>query len=641
MNRWSIRFALFVALGVLSGCGGGGAPPAESPGTGAQIAGSGDAALEVEESPDLSPVPAPAELVAVARWSKPGATADTLMAWTNLPFDWRRLLQAKEPELAAVVALDAPLDAAVALAPNLGKRMEQPHAVFAVGLNSLDQALDFIRDKGESLRKTSPGVYVIEDGGELSCAVAASVGATPARLVCGERPADVDALLPYVTRGLPNEELGGGEIHVEVRAEPFRQAYGRQLRQLKTAGLALQLRRLQLGSPRFDRALADAAHGLADELLLLLDDLDRVSLDFNASSSTAELEVLLSATLRGSQSWSVQSMHEAESLSGVAPDLFWRLPSDVARATYGVTGDPKRFAEIRRTLAELLDGFLAYEKLPAGVRDQFVRIIDDTWLSAGHSVSAEGDVGPAAGQKLNAADRERETVRRELGWLLMGVEERPTRVKAYLDRIVKAYRDRQLRRFLQRRLDVEASELPRVRVRRANGRGLGPGSTQYEFAIPGEAFSEYSFEDNRLIEGKPLPVYLVLMPDGQVSWLGFSADREVLYEKLALVRKSAGRTTLATRSGLSELKRQRAMSGGFVTLAGLVGPGLLGGALPEDLDLGEALERAPHRGETPMLVFSTIDRTGANTHVTLRLRVPKAVVEDAVAAGVSSGLGTH
>ncbi len=619
-------------MGILAGCGGAGTPTAETPSTGAQIADSGGTALELEESPDLSPVPAPAELVAVARWSKPGVTADTLMAWTNLPFDWRRLLQAKEPDLAAAVALDAPLEAAVALAPDPAKRFEQPHAVFSLGLNSLSQALDFIRNKGESLRKVSAGVYVIEDGGELSCAVAASVGPTPARLVCGERPADVDALLPYVTRGLPNEELGGGEIHLEVRAEPFRQAYGRQLRQLKSAGLALQLRKLQLGSPRFDRALADAAHGLADELLLLLDDLDRVSLDLNANSGTAELEFFLSATFRGSQSWSVQSTHEAAARSGVAPDLFWRLPSDVARATYGVSGDPKRFAEIRRTLAELLDGYLAYEKLPGGVRDQIVRIIEDTWISAGHTVSAEGNVDPLPDQKRNEADQQRETARRELGWMLMGFEEQPARVKAYLDRLIKAYRDPQLRRFLQTRLKVEKSELPRIKVGRATGRGLAPGSTVYELAVPGEAFSHYSFDDNKLIKGRPLPVYLVVMPDGAITWVAFSADRDVVYEKLALVRQGGSRATLAGRSGLGELKRERAVSGGFMTLAGLLGPGLLGGVLPDKVDFSAALERAPHRGETPILGFSTIERTGSTTQVRVRLRVPKAVVEDAVAA---------
>jgi len=595
--------------------------------------------LQAEEAADLSPVPAPAELIAVARWSKPGATADTLMAWTNLPFDWRRLFQAKEPELAAVVALDAPLDAAVALAPDPGKRFEQPHAVFSLGLNSLDQALDFIRSKGESLRKASAGVYVIEDGGELSCAVAASVGPTPARLVCGERPTDVDALLPYVTRGLPNEELGGGDIHLEVRAEPFRQAYGRQLRQLKSAGLALQLRKLQLGSPRFDRALADTAHAIADELLLFLEDLDRVSLDFNANAGAAELELLLSATFRGSQSWTVQSMHETGARSGVAPDLFWRLPGDVARANYGVSGDPKRFAEIRRTLAELLDGYLAYEKLPGGVRDQFVRIIEDTWISAGHSVTAEGDVAPAPNQKLNEADRNRETTRRELGWWLMGVEEQPARVKAYLDRLVKAYRDPQLRRFLQTRLDVDKDELPKVSVRRATGRGLAPGSMVYAVEIPGDAFSAYSFDDNQLIPGKPLPIYVVVMPDGAVTWLAFSADRDVLYERLAQVRKGGTRGTLATRSGLGDLKRERVVSGAFMTLAGLMGPGLLGGLLPDKLDLSAALERAPHRGETPIVGLSTVERTGPTTQVKVRFRVPKAVVEDAVSAGVSSGLG--
>jgi hypothetical protein len=175
-------------------------------------------------------------------------------------------------------------------------------------------------------------------------------------------------------------------------------------------------------------------------------------------------------------------------------------------------------------------------------------------------------------------------------------------------------------------------------VRRATGKGLAPGSTVYEIAIPGDAFSHYSFEDNQLVKGKPLPIYVVVMPDGAITWLAFSADRDVVYQKLASVRTGAA-GTLSSRSGLGALKREPGVSGGFMTLAGLMGPALMGGLLPAKLDLSAALERAPHRGETPMIGQGTVERTGASTLVRFRLRVPKAVVEDAVAAGLSSGLG--
>src|SRR6187402_1716091 len=126
----------------LLGCGS--PPPAESAASTPISA----APLAKEEAPELSPVAAPPELIALARFKKPQTAIETIGAWANFPFKLTSVLPAELKGLESVVAWDAPLEAAVALDPAGEGKVPEPLAVVSVGLTSLDGALDLARRKG-------------------------------------------------------------------------------------------------------------------------------------------------------------------------------------------------------------------------------------------------------------------------------------------------------------------------------------------------------------------------------------------------------------------------------------------------------------------------------------------------------------
>jgi hypothetical protein len=636
MTRRLPVFSTVAVLVAAVGCAGAGAPPTETPQPPLQSTAASSDAFDPDAALTLTPVPAPGELFLVGRWRNPGATADTLMRWSNLPFDWRRLLQAREPELSATVALDAPVEVAVAADTRATDRLEQPFAVFSIGLVSLEQARRYVQDKGERLQRSMPGVYRIDDGGDLSCAIAASLGPTPARFVCGDRPQDLDALLPYATRGLPREPLPEADIVVELRAEPLRQVYGPTLRQYRSVALPLLLRNVQLDSPQLERALAHAAYGLADELWALVQDMERLRLELSARSDTAELELRPRAQFRAESSWTVQSLIEMGQRSRTPPAAFWRLPRDASLANFGVGMEPSRSAEIRRTLAELVDGGLLHLKASRRLRNRLVELVNESYAGPGWSVYAEGAVAPDAEPSASGADRERDELRRALGWHVLGLEEKPARVKEYLSRLVGAYTDPELCRLLNAHR-VASSKIPRLSARRSPARGLGTGSVQCEFVLPGEAFSAYDEARDQLVPGKPLSVFVVLMPDGESTWLGLSAERDTVIEKLATVRSGDASATLAGQAGLSSLRSERVVRGGYMTLAGLATSDLIQQAAELGDPVASLMAGVPNRGQTPITWTSWVSREGG-THVDARVRVPKAVLQDLLAAALSAGL---
>src|SRR6188508_3009264 len=81
-SRWVSYNVLLAALpAALLGCGSPAAPAA--PTASAPV---GAVPVTKEEAPDLTPVPAPAELVALARFRKPQTAIETVAAWANFPY---------------------------------------------------------------------------------------------------------------------------------------------------------------------------------------------------------------------------------------------------------------------------------------------------------------------------------------------------------------------------------------------------------------------------------------------------------------------------------------------------------------------------------------------------------------------------
>lgn len=579
---------------------------------------------------DLSPVSAPAELFAVGRLKNPGKLVDRGLAWGGLPIDWRNMLQKKSPEMARVLAPSAPIDIAMALDPTSADDKPTPMFVISVPLNSLDGALDVSRQHGWTVRMVKPGVYRVTNDDD-DCAVAAAVGPAPARLVCGDSDAHVDALLPYVTRGLPTETFTDSDLHLEFRAGPFQKRYAHQLRRLKTLAVPFVLNKLQLDSPNFDRALADAVHGVADETLALAEDLDQLSVDAWMRDDPQVVDAKASLKFKGDSSWVVHTLVDAESRAGAPSEAFWRLPGDATTASFSVAPNPKRYDDIRHTLSELLDGYLTHEKVARRTRDQLVDVVDQIFSIQGASVVAHGGVPSALAdfEHASRADRRREAARTGLGWYLVGIDEKPDRYRKILSGLSRTYNDAAVQKMLK---DVDPKAMPKLATRGA--RGLAAGSTAYVLTLPGKLFEGHTYVEPgakkpKTPAAKPLSVVLIVMPDGNRTWIGLSADESVITSKLAQVRKANDPHTLASREGLAQLKTAKAISGGFLSVASFAESGAMMREL--HVDPAKLLASMPHHGETPITYTVSVAKDGG-VSVTYSLRMPRGVVEDIAGA---------
>lgn len=569
-------------------------------------------------------MPAPADLIAVGRLANPATVIDTVAAWAKYPIDVRALVSKNKPEAAALLVYDAPVEFAVALDNKGLGNFPQPFAVVSIGVSSVEGTVEFAKRQGQSVRMQRPGVYQIAKGKSPVCAVAASIGKAPARLVCGDRQEDIDALLGYATRGLPTENMGKADLHIELRADPLRRRYSKDLRQLKTMAAPFVLSEMSLDSPRFDRALADAVHGVADEVLSLAEDIDQIRIEAALDKSGNVLETTTAFKFRGQSSWTVQTMVDAAKRSKGVPEMFWKLPKDSELATFGVGANAKRYDAIRKTLAELMDGALEKEKVPRKVRDQLSDVLLDTWTAEGDFVYAHSELmGSGAPGKPGSALAIRDSIRSRLGWYVIGIDDKPAKYKGYLDKVVKLYNDAQLRQLLDKRMKVKGTDLPKLSARPA--RGLAGGATTYELVLTSAFFGKLDGAEKGA-RVPPLSIVITVLPDGDRTWIGLSADEKLLNTKLTEVKK--GDATLASREGIGQLKTARGVSGGFFTAGNLVKSAA--DSIADASDIKKALNAMPHHGETPVLMWTTVS-AGAGPNVLWTLRVPRAVVEDIAA----------
>ncbi|MGC4089904.1 MAG: hypothetical protein QM756_18855 [Polyangiaceae bacterium] len=230
-------------------------------------------ALQPSPKSNLSPVAAPDDLIAVGRLARPRALFETLANWCGFPVHVSDLLPSEVRVLNDVVAWDAPVEVAAVLDRHSSEKVPPPEYVVSVGLTSLTKVLSAAKDKGFEATRVSSSVYRVPLSDEVFCAVAAAAGAAPVRLVCSASWQNVEDLLPYATRGLPREDFAGQDLYLALRPAPLQRRYGQEIGALPLF-VGIGLRQIQSDSPRLDRALADAAYGLAGELKTLAMQLD-------------------------------------------------------------------------------------------------------------------------------------------------------------------------------------------------------------------------------------------------------------------------------------------------------------------------------------------------------------------------------
>jgi hypothetical protein len=629
MRDWKNSWLIVLSFVLTLGCGAG---AEKKP----SVAPSSHEKASEDSAPALTPAPAPADLVGVMRLTSPGALADTLGAWINLP-EWRGALRGAlgdedAAELERVFSFEAPVEAAAMLDPRASSRVRVFFAV-SFGLASFDGALSSIRSAGMIPERLPSGDYTVRLKDKHDCAVARSLGATKARFVCANNARALEALLSYMARGLPNESLSKSQLHLEARAEPFRRRYGKNTQMLKL-GVPFVLRELSIDNPRFDAALSDAAYALAEELIALSDDLDVLALDGTIDSPAEALDLSLSLKFRGQKSWISGSIAAAVHDKGSAPEAFWSLPRDATLAGYQRPSDPQRNEKLAAAVSELANGALDYAGIGSRLRESAASALKQALLSRGGYIFATGPADSSApasteGKPSVAA------IRSSMGYYLSGIEDDGGKLAELIRQWAAVYGDPAFTKTLKAR-KVELDKVPAIKSRRVSAaEGLPSGSMSYDITLPKKLIATWL--DLDLKEATPLTIYVVVADTGERSWLGISADEKLIHAKLRSVLKPAEGATLTGREGIAKLRSTEAVSAGFMTLRYLVDRKYVFDSKSAGPSFETLVSKLPHRGETPILYRSTISSDGRE--VSWTLSTPRAVFEDVVGAILISNEG--
>jgi len=557
------RLAAALVLAGLVGCSGSATPPVA---TVAAPAGAGPDSAELDLAADLTPAPAPENVVLLATLRSPGPTVDTLVGWTGLGIEWRDLVQSgAAAQFFPLLDLTAPVDAIATLDP---KSKNRPRVLFAgsVGLTSRQGAIDAFKSLDLTVEPAGPGVFAVHPNAKSVCFIAPALGKAKVRLVCGEDRESVELLSPYLTRGIPSDSTGDAALHVELRAEPAWRLYGDKAALLKL-GIPMLLGEVSIGNAEFDAALREAAGMGVDELTATLGDLKQLRLDARLTDNPTELAVTLGMDLRGSRSWLAGAFADAESRASVAPDSFWKLPLDAREAGYQATSKPDSMRSGLEILERLAQSGLGQLGASAATRRDWPLALREALSVTGPMVSARGGV-PA--RLMPGTPDARDKLRASFGYLLLGVDDEANRVVELLERSLKLYEDTALRKGLSQRYGLSSSKLPKVQSKKGPARL--PESRVYEISLPPTVYADMVGEkiDKAQLGNTPLPLVLVSCRAGQRTWIAVSSYTALNEELLSgALAPSGPEATLASRAGLESLRQDRSNMAGFWTLAGL------------------------------------------------------------------------
>ena len=140
---------------------------------------------------------------------------------------------------------------------------------------------------------------------------------------------------------------------------------------------------------------------------------------------------------------------------------------------------------------------------------------------------------------------------------------------------------------------------------------------------------------------KPYVLHWFFVPDAGRTWVGYGADETSVasHIKVAL-STSSDPGTLASRTGLDDLKTAKIGSGGFLTMRGALSPSPLSPIFKnDDRDMERMffrLQNAPQKGETPIpiMVRAIAPAAQGAGSVEVSLKVPRDCVKDLMAAAM-------
>jgi hypothetical protein len=634
------------------------APPQPKP---VDVAAPVDPSATAAAGPDLAPVTEPADIVGLGRWRSPMTTAANLASCAGIApvivevnarmgVDalLRQYMRSGDTrKLAGLVALDAPVDVVVSLDPD--ERPRPPRYAVAIGLTSLDGALVAIDEEARA-PELSPGVWKVKGARGASCGVAASAGQTPARLVCADKEKTLAALAPYLARTMPGLDLGGPDLHVEARVNVLEKRYGASLRNLLRVLPSSFATEYGSGEPRYDRLLFESGMAVQDDAGKLLADVQRVTAEARSASSGTCLRATADVDLAGKTSWLAQTLTDRLDRSGPPPAIYWRQPKDSEVALYGRGVDAARFSAVITRLRELLDASLAADGFAAADRKKITELVDlplgkDTTMVLSHgAVSAPM---PAAGGK----DAEKKIIEAGFaglaGWTMIGVDQGPDVLKKQLKAMVDAYKLAGVQSVLKKTAGSDAKLLPVVKATAAPA-SLGAGSEAFQITMSNIPVPPpHDAAEGHKPQTMSLTFHVLLMPDGDSTWLALGAVKDELVKRLAAAKTAAAdKDQLASRAGLDPLRNGKQMLGGFVSGAAAaqkiwtvitgveaIDPGTFGKQAPS---LAQALAGMPNHGQTPVFVTWNGAPGAATTRLSLAIDLQQGSFEDTRSLAVSA-----
>jgi hypothetical protein len=548
--------------------------------------------VPADPEPELSPVAAPEDLFAVARLNALPATVDTLMTWMGLPVDWREQLTNNAPGILEALNEAAAIEFAATLDP---EALQSPRVFFAISLplESREAGLELAQQRGWQVEHVGPGRDRVDAGQD--CMIAASVGSAKARWVCANGRAALDALEPYLTRGLPNEPVSTHALFASVSIEPFRKRYADKTAVIRSIGIPFLLRELGLDNPTFDAALADAAHGLGDELVALVkSDLKSFSITGEMDAAAERLLLTAELELQAATSWTGRALQDAGRRKGSAPDLFWRIPPGL-EASYSVKGNPGLTHGLSSTLSSLLEGWLVH----AGASPEAARQLREKSLAL-NEIS-----GPIVFAS-KAAETERSWAAQLGGqyWLMVLEGDEQDALGAWLERLAKVAGDEQLKKSLKGN-ELLPHGLPAISQQPVQVGPLKGKLTQLRFSSEQSAWLGKVLEADVQPEAS-LTLGVLLAREGSRSWFASGVEPNRLAAALLTLRDASASPV----SGLDLLQRP-ANSGGFTRLRAFADKAL--SALRKEqgrnqhLSSQQVLASLPHKGETPIPFLAAAD----------------------------------
>ena len=596
-------------------------------------------APETPSAPDLSPVPEPRGLLLVARWKAPAKSVDQILKLFGAQVSIESLIAKEGGDVGKLLDLDGSFDAAMILDPD--STDEEPKVLGAVSIpvRSFDDARANA-EKETSVTVIRPGVVRLspKKGEKEICDLTMAsgqgqaAGSAPARLVCGG-PKDVEALRGWLSRGLPAGGAEANALTATLRAGPLKDRYLARLR-AEAVKAGDQARALLTAQNVGDPDLLSAPGIAMEEGLRFLEDLDRI--EFRTSLTTTPPELQSSGAVRfsGRSSWLTRVITDVNDRSGPVPEMFWRAPRDAYSATWGRGSDPHLFDGVRGVLHKALGEALGRVPLiPAADKAALEGFLDGVPRAPGVWVSANGLLPSRKkpGAKGDAVANAKDLVINTLGWHVTGVEAPAAEYVAWARQGLDVYtRGVHLVRELaaaQRvvgkgtKKDAEMLELiPRVK-QVSSPPGWPKGTIAFDvllqfdsdlatLLLPRKAREAIKDATKKTPGAKgSLTVRLAIVPDGERTWIGFSADLDELKKRMNAVQSSAPREgTLATREGLEGLRQPGQTWGGFVGFGDLLERGLETVERESPKHGGDAralLGSLPNKGRTPLLLVGS------------------------------------